>query len=195
MATALARLRTRLPKVKRWVAIAVPVGALLVIYLGFQGLEYRSVSSDSEVTEAKIRNIGVATSEGIPDLEALEAELELRNELLDEWTGVFTIEGYPTTTDPLLEILTATAGETGVELKSVVLKPPEDVVIAQLRYQAHTVVISLGGETHFDIYNFARILHEKAPSVSAYNVNLAGFDGSPRAEMTLRFFLTPETVE
>ncbi len=133
----------------------------------------------------------------IPDLEALEEELKTRKERLAEWKTAFHIDGYPTTTDPLLAIVDVTAQENGIVLDTMKVLDQEVEVVDQLQYQIQSLDIDLGGQTHGDIYRFLSQLQMKLPAMEVSEISLGGFgvDEPATAVVRLSFYIASEPVQ
>ena len=190
--TALGGLRARLPKLKPWVTAAIVVGLVLVLYYGFQARKYLTDSGALAVSDSKIQVLDQAIREAIPERDAIEQEVEERTRLLDEWKSAFSVEGYPTTTDPLLAIVSATAQETGVALSSISLGKQVPEAEGRLQYQVQILYLEMTGETFGEIYRFISRLHEKIPALDVSDVSLSGFGGGRSANAGLRFYFAPE---
>ena len=194
MTEAFAKLRRRLPKLERWVVIALVLGILLVAYSGFQGRTWWKDSQALAVSKEDLSRLQRCYIGEISPLQALEDELRARQRLQEDWESLFVYEGYPET-DHLMGIVLSTGNATGVTLKSMILKSlPKDastVDFEELRYNIQTLALVATGDDHNDISQFLSQLYLTLPSLRVAEINMTGFAGKPQADMVLEFYLEP----
>ena len=194
MAMAIDALRERLYRVKPWVGIAIVVALGLAVFYGVEGTRYWMASRQLEPLESKILQIDQSIQDILPSSEAIELDLEERQLLFEEWTGVFTYDGYPDT-DKLLATVSGTAVEAVVNLTSIVIGDQASMNIDGLTYETLSLSLALTSKTHGDVFLFLSMLHQKLPIFDVSGIDLAGFGGEPSADMTLLFYLSPEPEE
>ena len=194
MAMAIAALRERLYRVKPWIGIAVVVALGLAVFYGVQGIRYWMASQQLEPLKSRIIQIDHSLQDTLPSPEAIEDELEGRQSLFEEWTGVFTYDGYPDT-DQLLASVSVTAFEAGVYLTSIVIDDQASITMEGLTYETLSLSLALTSDTHGDVNLFLSMLHQKLPIFVVSGIDLAGFGGEPSANMTLLFYLSPRPEE
>ena len=199
---ALLSMRRRFSKLKLWAAVAIPLVVVLAAVYGFLGYTYYIGSRALSTTESQIDTLRAGIRGEIPDFDKLQEELEHRQEMLQEWTKVFTYPGYP---DPqrLHAIVTETALEAGVNVTSLSSVETESTDDEHFVYQTPSLILEVASEVSkdiYDIYDFLDLLREKTPYVQVEDIAFAHVTAIPSATIRLRFFVlaptpTPEPEE
>ena len=190
----IAVLRQRFNDLKPATRIAILVAAVLVLWTGFQGTRYAMASRELVPLETQISALEDKIGAPIPAVGELEEELDSRKQQLEGWKPVFTYGGFPQT-DPLVEIITNTAIESGVNLEAIGLDPARAFVKDKVQYQAQPVNLSLTSSAHSDVSVFLFLLSKKLPFFEVESIDFAGFGEEPFASMELLFYVDPVPVQ
>ena len=183
------RLRQSMSRIRPWVVVAVILGVLLIGYFGVLGIRFTKASESRTVFASDIQRLSRLLRRNDLQLEALEAELQPRerqlNELIDEFD-------YPIT-DDLIAIVSGTADQTGVAVTSMQIGNSAFKVRASTRYETQPMTLTLEGGTD-ELYDFLDLLYDQVPVTDVVGVRITNVDSSPSSQVTLRFFLSPETI-
>ena len=191
MTSSLAGFRERIPEVKPWIAVAIILAVVLVLYYVFMGVRFYFGSQDLAAADLEINSLTTQMEDPVPTEKNLQEIVDGRAELFERWAGVFIYEGHPTTTDPLLAIISDIAIQSGVNLGTMKVLAPGGTTVEEVRYRTQPVTITAFGRSHSDIFRFLSNLHSALPFFRTGAISLAGFTDTPSAEVRLTFYLAP----
>ena len=186
----LSKLRKNLARVKPWMAVAAVVALGLLGYYLLLGARYWQASTASAAAREEIRDFERKMRAVPNDVLLLSSELKGQQARVDALNDLFAVSS----TDDLLGIISTTATESAVELRSISSDPPKQELLGNLEFDVQPVGISVQGP----IDNFSRflsLLQQKVPVVSARDVQISGLDGAPTARIQLVFYLSPHAIE
>ncbi|MBF8268036.1 MAG: hypothetical protein HW388_1544 [Dehalococcoidia bacterium] len=191
MAKALAAFRRRLPGVKPWVAVAALLAAVLLVYYTVLAARYWEGSRQVTSLDNRVQQLSAQIRNQPPDEGALEAMLLSQEQRLEELRSSFS---DPDTDNPMA-LLSNTAMETGVALVSVTAGEVSSEDRNGAEHPTLPMTLTLRGATP-QLYQFLRLLHQRAPAMGVSSFRMSGLDGTPSAQVQLLFYLlsraTPE---
>ena len=205
MAKALANLRDRLSSLPKWAVYAILIAVGIGAYYGFIGLQYRTASQELAKSDTEINQIKSDLRAPKNSEEDLKAQLEERTEVLEEWKALFSYRGYEKWQtlyqgvdhegpNLLVIMVTDLANQNNVDLISYALSATKEETVAETKFEVQLLTITLGGDTHSQIYEFLSELHDTVPIFSIDNIQLSGFGGTASAKVGLLFYiLAPES--
>ncbi len=179
----------QLAKVKPWIALATVLGLALLGYYGLLGIRYMGASEEVSTLESEIRTVSASLRRPAPDAEALQAELDLQDKRLNAVRGLSS----NLHSDDLVGILAATARETDVFLSRIGVGDGATELLDGVQYKTQGMSLSLAGEETRDIFQFLTSVQRKVPLTSVPTINLTSSDDERAAQVTIVFFLSPQT--
>ena len=99
---------------------------------------------------------------------------------------------YPDT-DSLLAIVSETARNAGLDLRSMSVSDGKIEPLGTLQFYVQPVTISVNGPSE-NVQEFLATLHDRVPVVAASNASMANLESEPVTQFQLRFFLSPEPI-
>lgn len=189
MARSIERIHQTITEARPWAIAACVVGAALLLYFAGQGVRYWLSADNIGSLEARIDTLRRATGPASPEVAQEEATLQATQLRVEGLNEMFH---YPAT-DELMGILSATAGETGLDLVSITADDPELRDIDSLRYQVRPISIIVDGPPD-NVRQFLARIHQRVPVVVASSAQMVNLDTSPSTQMVLDFYLSPEPV-
>lgn len=188
MPKSLVELKRHLSRIKPWIAVALLLAVFLAGYYFVLGTRYLSASGEVASIEEQIRQQRRTLRQKLPDEQTLKAERASGEQRLTELRALFTYQE----TGVLMGILTDTAEETFVNLERIDLVDSRTETLEGVQYRAVPVAATVQGDI-LDIYEFLSLLQRKVPVANISNIRLSDFEGSPKAQLQLLFYLLPET--
>ena len=189
MALDQSRLAQRFAGVKPWMALAAAISLALLAYYTVQGVWYwqalgdtSSINRELRTLDRKINSLSQTPPGASVDLEVQQAKVQALEDLFDY-----------STTDDLLAVVSATARDSGLELRSIRSDVPRKEVLDDLEYEVRPVAIVTEG-TIANLSQFLSMLQQKIPVATAPKVRIAGLDNLPIAQVQLDFYLSPTAV-
>lgn len=186
----LSKLRHNLSRIKPWIAIAALVALALLGYYLLLGGRYWQASTAAASAREDIRTLERRMRAVSGDVSLVSSDLSAQQVRIDALNGLFAVSS----TDELLGIISATATDSAVELKSISSESPKEELLGNLEYHVQPVSITLEGPVD-NFSRFLSLLQQKVPVVSAVNVRISGLDASPTARIQLFFYLSPHVIE
>ena len=178
----------QLAKVKPWVGVAVVIGAALLGYYGFLGMNYLRASAEVSVLEEEIRTASASLRVPAPDIEALEKERDVQEGRLSAVRGV----SANLHSDDLVGILVATASETDVYLSRVGVGEVKTDQLDEVRYETQSMSLAIQGEIT-DMFQFLTSVQRKIPLTSVPTLNITSRDEDSSAQVDMVFYMSPQT--
>ena len=173
-----------------WVVVAVVVALVLVAYFAAQGYRYLDANRDTSAAEREISRLERAARSQTSGTTVQEAKLV---ENLVRLEDLRTLFDYPET-DTLLAILSETARQTGIDLRSMSVADARVEPLGALQYQVQPISVSILGPTA-NVQDFLAALHDRVPVVAAAAPSMANLDSDDAVtQIQLKFFLSPEPL-
>ena len=166
------------------------VALVLVAYFAAQGYRYLDANRDTTAAEREISRLERAARSQPGGTTVQEAKLVKNLVRLEDLRRLFD---YPDT-DTLLAIMSETAGQTGIELRSMSVSDARVEPLGTLQYQVQPISVSILGPTA-NVRRFLAMLHDRVPVVSAVDPSMANLDSDDAVtQIQLKFFLSPEPL-
>ena len=179
----------RIAAARPWVIAAVVVAVALVVYFAGQGYRYYEASEDKSSARDEISRLQ-RTAQSLPAGTAeQEAQLVANLIRLEELYSLFD---YPDT-DTLLNIVSETARDTGIDLRSISVGGVKIEPLGTLQYQVQPISVSISGPVP-NIQGFLSSLREQVPVVAASSPSISNLQSDPVSQLQLRCFLSPEPI-
>ena len=171
MTTALAGLRDRLPRVKRWVGAAIAIGVVLASYYGYQGWLYWNSTGKVESSTSRINELSQAIQAEIPDQAVLEEDVEREERLVEEWAGIFSVDSIEVTVTDDSGTVTATTSVPRLNIAGDVAQVLDLDISPGVEYGIR--VEHIGGARHYQ-------LSSDNPQLEIGHLELRYLDNSPQ---------------
>ena len=186
----LATLRAQFTKIKPWAAIAMLFAVILVAFYGFQSYRYWEARTQTETANAQIKTISLKLRDQVPNIETLEADLQLHQDLFETYRSAFTY----TDMGEIMTIVSDTAADAKVHLAALSVGESIPVTRNGIKYQTNSLSITMKGNTD-DIFGYLFQLHQAIPVVQMSGVTIADpHIEKSTAQVILTFYISPETV-
>ena len=166
------------------------VALVLVAYFAAQGYRYLDANRDTSAAEREISRLERAARSQTSGTTVQEAKLV---ENLVRLEDLRTLFDYPET-DTLLAIMSETARQTGIDLRSMSVAEARVEPLGALQYQVQPISVSILGPTA-NVQDFLAALHDRVPVVAAAPPSMANLDSDDAVtQIQLKFFLSPEPL-
>ncbi len=186
----LPNLKENYARLKPWIAVAALVALALLGYYLWLGARYWQASTAAASAREEIQALE-RKMRAVPDsVSRFSNELKAKQARVNAVQGLFAVSA----TDELLGIISATATESAVELKSIRSEGSREEILGNLEYDVAPVGITLEGPVD-NFSRFLSLLQQKVPVVSATQLRISGLDANPTAKMQLFFYLSPHAIE
>ena len=175
-----------------WVFAAVVLALALILYFAAQGTRYWQADRDNSSARDEIRLLERDTRNTPGGTTDQQVQLVTNLLRLEDLHLLFD---YPAT-DTLLEIMSETARDTGIDLRSMNVGKATIEPVGTLQYRVQPVSISINGPTG-NVQDFLAMLHDRVPVMAASNPsmsNLGTSESGPVTQLELRFYLSPEPI-
>ena len=169
--------------------MAIVLGLALLGYYGLLGMKYVGASGEVATLESEIRTVSATLRRPAPDAEALQGELDLQEKRLSAVRGLSS----NLHSDDLVGILAATARETDVFLSRIGVGDGTTELLDGVQYQTQPMSLALAGEETREIFQFLTSVQRKVPLTSVPTINITSSDAGRAAQVTIVFFLSPQT--
>ena len=177
----------RLRTANRLLLVLLVAGAGMLAYDASLGLRYWDGLSRGTAAQTEARALLASARPPSGAMAELEAQLAPSEALLESRSAGFAYEH----TDELIELVAATARETGVALASINVAEAGRRAAGPLSYGVLALTIRVSGSTQ-SIYGFVDALSEAAPGMRVRSARLGNLSGAPWASFEIDVPLDPE---
>ena len=189
MAKVLAALQRRLPRVRPWIAVAALLAVALLGYDTVLAARYWEGSRQVASLTNQVQQLSAKLQKQPPDEGALEAMLLSQEQRLEGLRSSFS----DLDTDNPMSLLYSTAMETGIDLMSVSAGEVSSEDRNAVEYPTLPMTLTLRGPTP-QLYQFLRLLHQRAPAMGVSGLRMSGLDSTPSAQVQILFYLLPKAT-
>ena len=170
-------------KIKPWIPIAAVIAIGLVSYYGYMGFRYWSDSTLLEDLSARLTQVSVRE----PDFVSQEAHLDSQKEIISEITRPFD---FPDA-DQLTALITQTASESEVDIKSITAIESTPEVSDGILYQVHAYKLAISGDLE-SMFEFVTRMSQTIGVTKVDGFKITNPLESPSGSIDLAFYLSPE---
>ena len=186
MSTSVFALIGRLRTANRLFLVLLVAGASMLVYDASLGLRYWDGLSRGTAAKTEARSLLASARPPSGVTAELEAQLAPNEALLESRSAGFSYEH----TDELIELVAATARESGVALASINAAQAGRRAVGPMSYGVLALSIRVSGSTQ-SIYGFVDALSEAAPGMRVRSARLGNLSGGPWASFEIEVSLDP----